>query len=131
MALNTEVSPAGSLNLPAIGKGVVVTLVLAVLTCLLAGAIFYFSSASERFLPWVAAGILLFSVLTGSILTATQAGSKGLLHGMGVGLIAFILLWVIAMVALPGPLAIVGILQKFVILVAGGALGGMLGVALS
>lgn len=131
MALNTEVSPAGGLNLPAIGKGVVVTLVLALLTCLLAGAIFYFSSASEKFLPWAASGILLFSALAGSILTAKQAGTKGLLHGVGVGLIAFVLLCLIALVALPGPLAIVGILQKFLILVAGGALGGMLGVALS
>lgn len=131
MALNSEVSAAGNLNLPAIGKGVGVTLTLAVLTCLLAGAFLYFSSASEKFLPWVAAGILLLSVLAGSILTAKQAGNKGLLHGAAVGLVSFILLWVIALIALPGPLAVVGILEKFLILLAGGALGGALGVALS
>lgn len=131
MALNSEASPASGLNLPAIGKGVVVTVLLAVLACPVAGTIFHFSSASERFLPWVALGILLLGVLTGSVLSVKQAGHKGLLHGVGVGLVSFILLWLLALIILPGSLAVVGVLQKFLVLVGGGALGGVLGLAVS
>lgn len=131
MALSGGVSPAGGLNFPAVGKGVAVTVILTILAGLFAGIVFHYSSASETFLPWVSVGILLISVLAGSVLAVKQAGRKGLLHGAGVGLVSFVLLWVTALVILPGPLVVIGLLQKLLILVGGGALGGMLGVAVS
>ncbi|MBU4532100.1 MAG: TIGR04086 family membrane protein [Eubacteriales bacterium] len=130
MTLKSEASPSQPLNFPAMGKGLVATLVLTVGLIAVSGLIFHFSSASENLLPWVTALILFFSVLAGSGLAAMQAGTKGLVHGIGVGILFFLAIWFLV-VLLPGSFAVVGLAYKLLIAVAAGALGGVLGVALS
>ncbi len=130
MTLKGEASPSQALNFPALGKGLLVTLILSVVLIIVCGLIFHFSSTSENLLPWVTAFILFFSVLAGSTMAARQAGTKGLVHGIGVGILFFLAIWFLV-VLLPGSFAVISMTYKLLIAVTGGALGGVLGVAVS
>jgi putative membrane protein (TIGR04086 family) len=124
-------SPANpALNWVAIGRGLLIALALAVVLSLFATLLLYFSSLSAKLLPSIAAAILLISVFFGGSLAAARAGGKGLFHGLGVGLGFFVLMWVLGALLFPGPLTLIGLLEKLLLAVSAGALGGILGVSL-
>lgn len=131
MSVQTETPAGQALDWAAIGRGLLVALVLSVLLSLFSTLILHFSSLSERFLPWIAAAILLISVFCGSGLAAARAGKKGLLHGLGVGLGFLVLLLILGTLLFPDPLTLMGVLEKLLLAASAGALGGVLGVALA
>lgn len=120
-----------AMNWVAIGRGLLVALAVAIVLSLLSTLLLHFTNVSERFLPWIAAFILFISVFFGGGLAAARVGGKGLFHGLLVGLGFFILMWVLGTLLFPGPSTVIGLIEKFVLTVAAGALGGILGVSLA
>lgn len=120
-----------AMNWPAIGRGLLAALAIAIVLSLLSTLLLHFSNLSEKFLPWIAAFILLISAFFGSGLAAARAGNKGLFHGLGVGLGFFVLIWLLGMLLFPKPITLLDLLGKLLLTVSAGALGGILGVNLA
>jgi putative membrane protein (TIGR04086 family) len=127
--LNNNQGP--SINFTAIYKGTLVTLIASLFLSIIAGLIFYLTNLSENTLPWVASAILCISVFAGSFFSASKVGFKGLYHGLGVGLLYFILVWIIAGLFLPSAIALGGFVSKLLLTLISGAVGGILGVSFS
>ena len=120
-----------SINYNSIIKGTVISLAISIAGSALLGMAFYFTALSESTLPWFAYAMLFAGVLCGGGIAAKNAGNKGLFHGMGVGVTYFVLIMLIALIFLPSQATFFTVLLKFIIALAGGAVGGILGVGLS
>lgn len=120
-----------SINYNSIIKGTVVTLAISIMGSALLGMAFYFTGLPESVLPWTAYLMLFAGVLCGGAVSAKSSGSKGLFHGIGVGVLYFLLIIVISFLFLPSQLTFLAVLLKLVITLAGGAVGGILGVGLN
>ncbi|AEF94198.1 hypothetical protein Desca_1339 [Desulfotomaculum nigrificans CO-1-SRB] len=116
-------------NYTAILRGTLVSLGFSLGLSILAGLAYYFTSISENSIPWVAATILFVSVSLGSGYAAKRARSKGLFNGIGVGVLTFILIWILTGLFLPGNILLVGALGKLALTVIAGGIGGMIGVS--
>ncbi len=117
-------------NLTAVIKGTFLTLVISLVLSIGIGVFYYFSSVTERSLPWFAALILAISVLIGSLTVGREVGNRGLYNGLAVGLIFFIIVWLVSGLIMPGQV-LPGIIQKFLIVTFAGAFGGIIGVGRS
>lgn len=126
-----EPARPSTINFNAIAKGTVVTLVISVTGSALLGILYYFTGLSEQTLPWSATVMLFISILFGGGTAAKNAGNKGLFHGAGVGILYFLLIWIIAAIFLPSQVAFFPLLLKLALALAGGALGGIVGVGLA
>ncbi|WP_066635687.1 TIGR04086 family membrane protein [Desulfolucanica intricata] len=120
-----------SFQLSAVLKSTVIALAISVLLSLIGGFTFYFSDISESILPWMGAGILFLSVAIGGLLAGRRAGTKGLYHGLAVGALFFIITWLVAALILPSQVMLISSLQKLLLSLAAGSLGGILGVGSS
>lgn len=120
-----------ALNFSAIFKGTVVTLAVSVAGSAFLGMLYYFTGLSEQTLPWFASAMLFTGVLLGGGTAAKNAGNKGLFHGIGVGVLYFLLIWIISAIFLPSQVAFFPLLLKLSLVLAGGALGGIVGVGLA
>ena len=118
-------------NFPSIIMGTLLAFLLTFAGGLLLGAANYFSSLSEGVLPMGGTLILFFSVICGGAMAGRRAASKGLYHGAGTGLLFFILIWLLAANFLPTDLKMTSLLTKFVLLLVGGAVGGVLGIGIN
>lgn len=112
-------------------RGTAVTLGVSLGLSVVAGLTYYFSHLSESTLPWLSAVILFLSVTCGSGYASRKAGSRGLYHGVAVGLMFFILIWLLAALFLPGKVLLLGAAAKLAISLVAGAIGGVLGVAVN
>ncbi|MBE3589039.1 MAG: TIGR04086 family membrane protein [Thermoanaerobacteraceae bacterium] len=121
----------GSFSLWAVVWGTFTGLVISLLGSVIIGAGYYFTALSESNMPWLAAGLLFISVLTGAWTAACRAGSMGLLHGLGVAVLLFLLSWLFTATVIPAPVVPVSMVQKLVLTLVAGALGGVLGVGSS
>lgn len=118
-------------QLPAVLKGILCTLAASGLLIGLAGLTYSIVDLTEPALNRLAAAILFLSAAAGGAFAAREAGGRGLLHGLAVGLLYFPLLVACTAWILPGPLQAAPLLPKLVLATAGGAAGGMLGVGLA
>lgn len=116
------------INIKAIGWGTLVTLVISLVLSILAGIVYYLSSLSEGTLSWMGYAILCISILAGGGYASVRAGAKGLYHGLGVGLLFFIIAWLIAGIILPGNIFLTGFMLKLTLALISGAAGGIIGV---
>lgn len=132
MALIPSDQPARQpLNWAAMGRGLLIALAAAVVLSLASTVVLYFSNFSEKFMPWIAAFIVFTGVFCGATLASARAGSKGLYHGLGVGIGFFILMWLLGVFLFPGPSTLFGLLEKLILTCSAGALGGIAGITLS
>lgn len=120
----------GPINVSAVLKGSFLTLAISLFLSIGAGIVYHFSSITEQTLPWSAAIILAASAFGGSLAAGKEAGNRGLYHGLAVGLLFFLAVWLAAGLLLPGQ-AVLGIVHKLLISASAGALGGVIGVGLS
>ncbi|RKO67198.1 TIGR04086 family membrane protein [Desulfofundulus salinus] len=121
----------GSFSLWEVLRGAFWGLAVSFLGSALIGAGYYFTSLSESSLPWFAAGLFFFSVLVGAWSAASRAGNRGLLHGLGVAVLFFLVSWLLATTVLPSQVMPVSLFQKLILALVAGALGGILGVGFS
>ncbi|MCL6477791.1 MAG: TIGR04086 family membrane protein [Peptococcaceae bacterium] len=117
-----------ALHLPAIIRGSAMALALSLIGILLLGITYHFTGLMESTLPLFATVILLVSVFVGGFSASRQSGGKGLFHGLGVGMVIFLLIWVLMGVLLPAGVAFTPLMQKFFICLIGGSLGGIAGI---
>ncbi|GAW94246.1 TIGR04086 family membrane protein [Calderihabitans maritimus] len=111
-----------------VGKGLVVSLFTSTILSVTAGAVFYFTSLQENYLPSISTVILVTSTLLGGSVAAKSAGSRGLLQGMSVGTAFFILLLLLTVLAGNQMSAIV-VLKKLFYCVLAGGVGGIAGIS--
>lgn len=122
--LSSPISPR------AVIKGTLIAVATSLFLSMGAGIVYHTMSVSEQSLPWSAAVILAVSVFGGSLAAGREAGGKGLYHGLMVGLLFFLTMWLLAGLLTPG-MMILGLLYKLLILTTAGMLGGIVGVGLS
>ncbi|MTI81048.1 MAG: TIGR04086 family membrane protein [Firmicutes bacterium] len=119
------------ISLTAICYGTLATVTVAVILSTSFGVIYFLTSISESTLPWVSSSILCVSAFLGSIYASQRVGAKGLYHGIGVGIMFFIFIWIVAGFFLAGNLFLTGFITKLVLTLLSGAAGGVLGVSFS
>ncbi|MFZ5644360.1 MAG: TIGR04086 family membrane protein [Bacillota bacterium] len=119
-----------SINFTAVFRGIVVALVLSVAGSFIIGLIYHLSGIRESTLPVTSSVLLFLSVLIGGLISSRHSGSKGLIHGLGVGIFIFILIWLLSGLFLSSGIGFVPLMQKLLVCLAGGSLGGIIGVSL-
>ncbi|MCL6557803.1 MAG: TIGR04086 family membrane protein [Firmicutes bacterium] len=129
MPLKPDKSAAEWFSLSAVGRGTLTGAIASAAATILVACLFYFTSVSEALLPYFVSFILFLSGVLGGGLASRQAGGKGLIHGTAVGIALFLILWLAAATLVPGPVTPKMLLQKLILLVSGGAVGGFIGVA--
>ncbi|MEG6522094.1 TIGR04086 family membrane protein [Desulfotomaculum sp. 1211_IL3151] len=131
MAFKQDVPRTPMLNFTSIFRGTLVALGFSFVFSVLAGLIYYFTNAPEKSMSWVAILILFLSVLLGAGYAARRTRSKGLFNGLGVGILTFIIIWLLVGLFLPGNVLFPSALGKLVLALAAGGLGGILGIGLT
>jgi len=118
------------LSIGAVVRGIIFALFIALLLSVCAGLVYYLSSLPEKTLPWSAAIILASGAFGGSLTAGRQAGNKGLYHGIVVGLLFFIAVWLAAALFIPGQAGL-STVYKLLLTMSFGTIGGVVGVGLS
>lgn len=119
------------LSFPAILRGTLAAVVISVLGSAVLGLVYYFTGLREGTLPLLAAGVFMLGVFVGGGIAAQYAGVRGLYHGLAVALAFFVVSWLITGLLLPSGIILVGLLQKLLLCLGAGAVGGVLGVSLA
>lgn len=130
MPLIKKESFSGQINIIAVIKGTLWTIVFSLLLSFGTGIFYHFSAVTEQSLPWFTAGILAVSAFGGALTAGRKAGNKGLYHGLAVGVLFFLAVWLVAGLFMPGQM-VLGVFYKLLIAAFAGALGGIVGVGLS
>ena len=110
-------------------SGVISAVVMSLLLTVILAAILYFLPFPEQHLSPVSLAILLVSVFFGGNRAAKKVGGKGLIAGLWVGLVFFILMILITLVTSPASLGLVNSTAKLAYSVLAGVLGGISAVA--
>jgi len=129
--LKKETTSYPPLNLNAVFKGLLAAIITTILGSAVSGVVYHVTTLSEQTLPLASSGLFYFSIFTGSVFAAREAGCKGLVHGIGVALLFVLFGWLLANLFLNAKAAFLVVLQKTIISLVTGALGGVLGVGLS
>ncbi|MDD3268913.1 MAG: TIGR04086 family membrane protein [Syntrophomonadaceae bacterium] len=116
-----------SIELKALGKALLLSLIL----CLLAAAIVYYSSLNETLFPTLGRIILIITVFLCGCQVSKAYGSKGLLRGVFMGLLSFILLVVATYVFNSSLIDWKSFFYTLCLCITAGGLGGILGIGLS
>lgn len=118
-----------NLNYRAVLMGTLISISLSLLLGIIAGFIYHFSTLSEQTLNWSAPLVLLAGIFSGALLAGREAGNNGLLHGLAVGSLFFLLGLLVKLLFQAGPsITIMPAFEKLLLFAAAGAIGGILGV---
>lgn len=115
-----------SIELKALGKAFLASLILVFLSA----AVIYFSGLPETILPAVGKTILAAAVFIASGLAARDRGSKGLLRGMNMGLVFFILTVIATLALKPAGLDFRSSIYALCLCLLSGAIGGVVGIGM-
>lgn len=131
MAAIREQKSGAFLNTSAVLKGLVAALVITVTGCALMGTVYHLTALSEESLPRTSASLFYLSIFAGSVVAARQAAYKGFLHGVIVALMFVLVSWLVAKFFMGLGVSFIYTVQKALISIVSGALGGILGVGFS
>lgn len=131
MAIKSPNNPTRpALDFAGIIRGSAIAVGVALAGSIILGIIYHFTGIKESTLPIASSLILLIGVFSGGFTASRRSGNKGLFHGLGVGILIFILIWIIMGLFLPAGVAFLPLVQKFLICIVGGSLGGIAGIIL-
>ena len=116
-----------TIELRALGRAVLLSLIL----CVLSATVVYFSGLSETLLPSLGKVILIVSVFLAGCQVSKYYGSRGLLRGISMGIICFILLLITTLIFNASLIAFKTFVYALLICLVSGGLGGILGIGLS
>lgn len=116
-----------TIEVKGLGRGLLVSLVLSLLTAL----VVYFSGLKETILPLLGNIILIISVFWVGCYVSRQHGSKGLVRGITMGILFFILMLIATYIFNSSLISLKSFMQALAICVFSGALGGITGIGLS
>lgn len=115
----------------AIAKGLLSAFIISIFLSIIITLSLYLTPLSESYLPALASLIFFISILLGSTISAKITGSKGLIHGLGVG-ISYLLIALLIGVFVANDVFSGGMfIKKVVYTLLGSGLGGIIGVSLS
>ena len=112
-------------------KGLGIAALLGILLCALASTLIYFTGLRETLITTFSKGILFISVLTGGCSVAKARGNKGLVRGMSLGLMFFILMLIVTLLGSSSHISWQGFLYTLLACLIAGGIGGILGIGLS
>lgn len=112
--------------LKAITRGIV----LSVLLLLVAAFVFYYTSLNEKYMSNIVWIITVLGICYSSIFGSYKIGSKGIIHGIVIGMVYIALLGLIALLSEKGNVNVTSYIIMFTMSTIIGALSGMIGVSL-
>jgi putative membrane protein (TIGR04086 family) len=118
-------------KLPAELKGLGIAILMGILLCTLAATLVYFTGLKETILNPLAKAVLVISVFTGGCIVSKAYGNKGLVRGISLGIMFFILMLITTLIASPAHIYLKGFLYTLTACIVSGGLGGILGIGLS
>jgi putative membrane protein (TIGR04086 family) len=121
-------SMAKSFEISQVSKGVFIAVICSFVLTLLLSVLYFFTDVQESLIHTLIIGGL--SVLIGSFTIAFQSGSKGLIYGLAVGFGFFLFSIVIYYIFYEGNPTLKILLEKLLVSLVTGALGGTLGAIL-
>lgn len=129
MAFKTpSTTHCSSFSFSAVLRGILTALSTIIIGTLILGIVYHFTGIAESSMPVTSSILLFIGVFLGGFLSSRYSGSRGLFHGLGVGLVVFILIWLLMGIFLAAGVAFVPLMQKFLICLVAGSLGGIAGV---
>ena len=131
MAAMREQKSGGFFNTNAVFKGVAAALVITIAGSAIMGSVYHLTALSEESLPQASASLLYFSIFAGSVVAAREAAYKGFLHGAMVALMFILVSWLVAKLFMGLQASFVYTVQKALIAIISGAIGGIFGVGIS
>jgi putative membrane protein (TIGR04086 family) len=118
-------------KLPVELKGLGITILIGVVMCILASTLVYFTGLKETVLNPIAKVVLVISVFTGGCVVSKAYGNKGLVRGISLGLMFFILMLITTLIYSPGHIYLKGFFYTLTACMVSGGLGGILGIGMS
>ena len=107
------------------------TLLFSFVMALIAGTVVYFTPLQESLLSALGKMILIITIFTGACLVSRNYGNKGLVRGLAMGSIYFVLIVAATFIFAPAILSLASIVYTLLISLAAGGLGGILGIGLA
>ncbi|HPF21149.1 MAG TPA: TIGR04086 family membrane protein, partial [Syntrophomonas sp.] len=104
---------------------------LGIVACLAAALVLYFSALEETSAGWIAQLIVIGSVFYAGCHVSKSYGNKGLIRGLTMGIIYYIILLIASLVFQTGGIDIQNYLINLLICLAAGGFGGILGIGLN
>jgi putative membrane protein (TIGR04086 family) len=117
------------LNLATIFKGFIYAVTGSVILVLLVSLIFYLTPLSERFLEIISLLIIFTSVFIGGFIASKKSGNRGMVQGIGVGLIFLVFNLILTLFFGTDGFATNVLLSKIAACLIGGSLGGIIGIS--
>ncbi len=116
-----------SIEVKGLGKGILVSLLL----CLLVTPVVYFTGIKETVMPALGNLILAIGIFWCSSYVSKSYGSKGLVRGVSMGLVFFILMLIATFISNSSLIGFKTFLYTLSLCLVAGGLGGILGIGLS
>ncbi len=121
-------SEKNKINFRGIGKGIIFSIILTAIFIVLIATVTYFIDISDKIVSVLLFSSTVISTLIGALLVTKGVQQNGLIHGMFVGLGYFILILISSIVANKGFDFNINLITMLLANVAGGMLGGILGI---
>lgn len=121
-------SEKNKINFRGIGKGIVFSIILTIILVVLIATVTYFVDISDKIVSILLFSSSVLSTLIGAFLVTKSIQQNGLIHGMFVGLGYFILILISSIVVKKGFSFNANLVTMLFANVAGGMLGGILGI---
>lgn len=116
------------INFRGIGKGIIFSILLTLILVVLIATVTYFVDVSDKIISIILFSVSVLSTLTGAFLVTKGIQENGLIHGMFVGLGYFIIILVLSVISNNGLHFNTNLLTMLLANIAGGMLGGILGI---
>jgi len=116
-----------TIEMKGLGRGLLVSFILSLITAVTV----YYTGLKETILPMLGNIILILSVFSVACYVSRQHGSKGLVRGISMGILFFILMLIATYIFNPSLISLKTFMQSLAICIFSGALGGIVGIGLS
>ncbi len=116
-----------TVEMKAIGRALLISFILSVLIAV----IIYFTGLKETLLASLGKIILTISVFWAGSYVSKFHGSKGLVRGMSMGLVFFIIMLIATIIFNQSVISLSSFFYSLAVCMAAGGLGGILGISLS
>jgi putative membrane protein (TIGR04086 family) len=112
-------------------QGLLKALLFGIICCLATSVVIYFTSLAETLTGIIGNIILIASVLYASSYVSKARGNKGLIRGLTMGVLFYILLLIFSLIFQYSSMDIRSFILNFFACLGAGALGGIIGIGLN
>ena len=121
-------SEKNKINFRGVGKGIIFSVILTAILVLLITTVTYFADVSDKIISILLFIASVLSTLIGALFVTRNVHENGLIHGMFVGLGYFAFILIASIVVKKGFSLNTNLITMLFANVAGGMLGGILGI---